>query len=429
MMYNKNNQYYFDGKILREAQKKMKHKTFKPEDVNGKRVLVRVDFNVPVKDGKVTDDNRIRAHASTVSKLLAAGAKVALASHFGRPKGKPVPEMSLSRIVPDVEKAYGAKVIFIDDCISPKISSELDYMPTGEAGSKASPGEIMLLENVRFYNEEQKNDLEFAKKLAAPFDAFVMDAFSASHRADSSTSAIMTLLPSYAGDVLAREAEMLGAVSSSDAEKPYVLILGGAKVSDKIAVIENLMKKTSKIVIGGGMAYTFLKARGFGIGGSLCDSERLDFARDMLENAKKAGVEILLPVDNIAAAAFDTKNKEDTSIIKGDIPDGMMGLDIGPETRELFRKAIVGAKTVLWNGPMGVFENPIFAEGSIAVGEAVAECTAKGGTTVVGGGDTAAAAAQFGLADKMSHVSTGGGASLEFCEGKELPGMEPLKIQ
>ena len=397
----------------------MKLRTFKPEDVSGKRVLVRVDFNVPVKDGKVTDDNRIRAHASTVSKLLAAGAAVALVSHFGRPKGKPVPEMSLSHIVPDMEKAYGVKAKFINDCISPKVRSELDSM---------SKGEIMLLENVRFYDEEQKNDLEFAKKLAAPFEVFVMDAFSASHRADSSTSAIMTLLPSFAGDVLAREAEMLGTVSSNDAEKPYVLILGGAKVSDKIAVIENLMKKTSQIVIGGGMAYTFLKAQGLGIGASLCDSEKLDFARSMLENAQKLGVEVLLPVDNVTAHTFDTKNENEIVIIEGEIPDGMIGLDIGPKTRELFRQVIVDAKTILWNGPMGVFENPLFAKGSIAIGEAVAECTDNGGTTVVGGGDTAAAVIQFGLADRVSHVSTGGGASLEFCEGKELPGMIPLKI-
>ena len=397
----------------------MKLKTFKPEDVSGKRVLVRVDFNVPIKDGKVTDDNRIRAHASTVSKLLDAGASVALVSHFGRPKGKPVPEMSLSHIIPDMEKVYGVKSKFVDDCISPDIRALLDSMPRGE---------IMLLENVRFYDEEQKNDLEFAKKLAAPFEVFVMDAFSASHRADSSTSAIMTLLPSFAGDVLAREAEMLGAVSSPDAEKPYVLILGGAKVSDKIAVIENLMKKVTKIVIGGGMAYTFLKAQGGAIGSSLCDTEKLDFARSMLENAKNAGVEVLLPVDNIVSQTFDAKNREETIIIEGDIPDGLMGLDIGPGTRELFRNAIVGAKTILWNGPMGVFENPLFASGSMEIGEAVAECTANGGTTVVGGGDTAAAVIQFGLADRMSHVSTGGGASLEFCEGKELPGMEPLKI-
>jgi phosphoglycerate kinase len=397
----------------------MKLRTFVPKDISGKHVLVRVDVNVPVKDFKVTDDSRIRAHASTISKLQAAGAKVALISHFGRPQGKPVPSMSLSHIAPDVEKAYGVKIKFIDNCISPKIRAELDSMPKDE---------ILLLENVRFYEEEQKNDLEFAKKLAASFDVFVMDAFSASHRADSSTSAIMTILPSFAGDVLEREARMLGAVSSSDAEKPYVLILGGAKVSDKIAVIENLMKKTSKILIGGGMAYTFLKAQGFKIGSSLCDGERLDFASNMLENALKLGVKILLPVDSIVAPTFNVTGKDETNVIDGDIPDGLMGLDIGPKTRNLFRSAITDAKTVLWNGPMGVFENPIFAAGTLAIGEAVATCTANGGTTVVGGGDTAAAVVQFGFADKMSHVSTGGGASLEFCEGKELPGMEPLKI-
>ena len=398
----------------------MKLKTFAPENVSGKRVLVRVDFNVPVKDGKVTDDNRIRAHSSTISKLLAAGSKVALVSHFGRPKGKPVPEMSLSHIAPDIEKVYGVKTRFVDDCISPKISAELESMPKGE---------ITLLENVRFYSEEQKNDLEFAKKLAAPFEVFVMDAFSASHRADSSTSAIMGVLPSFAGDVLAREAEMLGEVSSEDARKPYVLILGGAKVSDKIDVIENLMKKASKILIGGGMAYTFLKAQGMKIGYSLCDEEKLGFASNMLQTAEKMGVKIFLPIDSIVAPAFDVKSKSETNIIEGNILDGLMGLDIGPKTRSVFRNEITNAKTVLWNGPMGVFENPILAAGTIAVGEAVADCTANGGTTVVGGGDTAAAVIQFGLADRMSHVSTGGGASLEFCEGKELPGMAPLKIK
>ena len=398
----------------------MKLRTFVPKDVCSKRVLVRVDFNVPIKDGVVTDDNRIRAHASTVSKLLAAKAKVALVSHFGRPKGKPVLEMSLLHIASDIGKAYNVKVRFIDDCISTEIPAELDSM---------SKGEILLLENVRFYEEEQNNDLEFAKKLAAPFEIFVMDAFSASHRADASTSAIMTILPSFAGDVLAREAEMLSAVSSGDAKKPYVLILGGAKVSDKIAVIENLMKKTSKILIGGGMAYTFLKAQGLNIGSSLCDSERLDFANTMLSNAEKLGVEIILPVDSIAASDFNTVSKDNTIIVEGSIPDGLMGLDIGPKTCDLFSKAITDASTVLWNGPMGVFENPLFDAGTIAVGEAVAGCTANGGITVVGGGDTAAAVTQFGLAEKMSHVSTGGGASLEFCEGKELPGIKPLEIE
>jgi phosphoglycerate kinase len=327
--------------------------------------------------------------------------------------------MSLLHIAPEVEKVYQVKARFVDDCISPKILAELDSM---------SKGEIVLLENVRFYDEEQKNDVKFAKSLSASFEVFVMDAFSASHRADSSTSAIMTILPSYAGDVLAREAEMLSVVSSQDAPKPYVLILGGAKVSDKIGVIENLMKKTSKILIGGGMAYTFLKAKGVRIGSSLCDEARFDFACSMLESAEKLGVKILLPVDSVVAPSFDAKRADETNIIEGNIPDGLMGLDIGPKTRNLFRKAIIDARTVLWNGPMGVFENPLFEAGTIAIGETVAKCTAGGGTTVVGGGDTAAAVIQFGLADKMSHVSTGGGASLEFCEGKELPGIKPLII-
>jgi phosphoglycerate kinase len=381
----------------------MKLKTFSPGDVQEKKVLIRVDFNVPFKDGRVRDDNRIRAHTPTVAALADAGAKVAMVSHFGRPKGKVVPEMSLGQIRADVEKAYGRKTRFVDDCIGPKVTDAMNAL---------APGELLLLENVRFYAEEQRNDLEFAKKLAAPFDVFVMDAFSASHRADASTSAVMTLLPSFAGALLQREAEMLGAVSRTP-RKPYVLILGGAKVSDKIAVVENLMTKANTILIGGGMAYTFLKVRGHEIGKSLCDTERLDFARKMIEDAKKLGVNLLLPVDHVVAASLEAT--ETQTVDNDHIPADMMGLDIGPKTAELFASALDGAQTVLWNGPMGVFENHLFAQGTIRVGEAVGAVTAAGGTTVVGGGDTASAVKNFKLAEKMSHVSTGGGASLEFC--------------
>jgi phosphoglycerate kinase len=296
-----------------------------------------------------------------------------------------------------------------------------------EAALSALPkGELILLENSRFYAEEQKNDKAFAAKMAKPFDAFVMDAFSAAHRADVTTNGLMSLLPSFAGDVLIKEGEMLGAVSESPL-KPYVLILGGAKVSDKIDVVGNLLDKASTILIGGGMAYTFLKAQGNPIGKSLCEEDRLDFARATLEKAKSKGVKILLPVDSVVA---DGLNAEETATVDSNaMPADKMGLDIGPKTAKLFAEALTGAKSILWNGPMGVFENKLFAAGSIAVGEAVVKATAAGATSVIGGGDTASAVRQFGIDVKVSWVSTGGGASLEYCEGKKLPGMAPLETQ
>jgi phosphoglycerate kinase len=395
----------------------VKLKTFDFKDVEKKKVLVRVDFNVPFKNGKVQDDARIRAHASTIDKLVNAGAKVALVSHFGRPKGKPIPEMSLGQIAGDVEKAYGKKVRFVDDCVGEKVERALDSL---------AKGELLLLENVRFHDEEQKNDAGFAARLGKPFDAFVMDAFSASHRADASTNGIMSVLPSFAGDVLVKEGEMLGAVSESPA-KPYVLILGGAKVSDKIDVVGNLLDKATTILIGGGMAYTFLKAQGRPIGKSLCEEDRLDFARATLEKAKAKGVTVLLPVDNIVADGLEATETETAE--SDAMPEGKMGLDIGPKTAKLFADALNGAKSILWNGPMGVFENKLFAAGTIAVGEAVAKATAAGATSVIGGGDTASAVRQFGFEAKVSYVSTGGGASLEYCEGKKLPGMAPLEVK
>ena len=396
----------------------MKLRTFTPADVAGKKVLMRVDFNVPFKNGKVTDDARIRAHTSTLKKLLDAGAKVALISHFGRPKGKVDPAFSLSQIVPDIEKAYNLKVIFVNDCVGPKVA---------EAVNSLKPGEIVVLENSRFYPEEQKNDPEFSKKMAEGFDVFVMDAFSASHRADCSTSGVIPFVKAaFAGDLLEREGEMLGAVSENPA-KPYVLILGGAKVSDKIDIVGNLLDKATTILIGGGMAYTFLKAQGKEIGKSLCDEERLDFAKDTLKKAADMGVKILLPVDSVVASGIDAS---DTEVVSSDkMPADKMGLDIGPETVKNFIAALDGAKSILWNGPMGVFEDSKFAEGTKKLAEAVAEMTQKHGTiSVIGGGDTASAVRQFKVADKVSHVSTGGGASLEYCEGKKLPGMEPFRI-
>lgn len=396
----------------------MKLRSFSPRDVQGKKVLVRVDFNVPLKDGIVGDTTRIAAHKDTICALLQEGASVTLMSHLGRPKGKPAAELSLSQVAPEAEKIYGRPLSFSSECIGPRVE---------EALAALTPGGVLLLENLRFHPEEQENDDDFAQKLAAPFDAFVMDAFSASHRADASTNGIMKYLPSFSGFLLEREVAMLSKVSESP-EKPFVLILGGAKVSDKIAVIENLMDKATSMVIGGGMAFTFIKARGGRIGNSLFEAERADFALEMIKRAEERGVEILLPTDVVAAPEPRAEEGE-VVLPAGEIPEDLMGLDIGPETAEAFASHIETAKTVLWNGPMGVFENPLFAGGTKKVAQGVAAVTRGGGVTVVGGGDTAAAAKKLGFDKDVSHVSTGGGASLEFCEGKDLPGITPLLVK
>ena len=393
----------------------MKLRLFSHQDVAGKKVLLRVDFNVPVKNGEVADLTRILAHRDTISALLKSHAKVALCSHLGRPKGKKVPEMSLSHVAAAAEKALDHPVKFCSECIGPEV---------GTALASLAPGNLLLLENLRFHPEEQENDLKFAESLAAPFDVFVMDAFSASHRADASTNAIMNVLPSFSGFLLEREVNMLSAVSENP-EKPFILILGGAKVSDKIGVVEHLMDKATAILIGGGMAFTFLKAGGANIGRSLFESEKAGFALEMMKKADEKGVEILLPIDVVAGASLDM-SQGDRIVPADEIPEDLMGLDIGPKTAELFANKAAGAKTVLWNGPMGVFENPLFAKGTRAVAEGVARCTKNGGLTVVGGGDTASAAKQLGFDRDVSHVSTGGGASLEFCEGRQLPGIMPL---
>jgi len=393
----------------------MKLRLFSHQDVAGKKVLLRVDFNVPVKNGEVADLTRILAHRDTISALLKSHAKVALCSHLGRPKGKKVPEMSLSHVAAAAEKALDHPVKFCSECIGPEV---------GTALASLAPGNLLLLENLRFHPEEQENDPKFAESLAAPFDVFVMDAFSASHRADASTNAIMNVLPSFSGFLLEREVNMLSAVSENP-EKPFILILGGAKVSDKIGVVEHLMDKATAILIGGGMAFTFLKAGGANIGRSLFESEKAGFALEMMKKADEKGVEILLPVDVVAGASLDM-SQGDRIVPADEIPEDLMGLDIGPKTAELFANKAAGAKTVLWNGPMGVFENPLFAKGTRAVAEGVARCTKNGGLTVVGGGDTASAAKQLGFDRDVSHVSTGGGASLEFCEGRQLPGIMPL---
>lgn len=396
----------------------MRLKTFSPSDVAGKKVLVRVDFNVPLADGRVGDDTRIKAHLPTLTALRDAGAKIALVSHLGRPKGTVNLKYTLEPVGEELAKLTGWPVRFVSDCIGEKVD---------EAVADWKDGEVLLLENVRFHPEEEKNDMEFAKKLVKNFDVFVMDAFSAAHRAHASTRAAAELIPSFSGKLIDREITMLSA-ARDEPKKPFVLILGGAKVSDKIAVVENMLKKADTILIGGGMAFTFLKAQGLEIGKSLCEMEKLDFAAKMLEEAKALGVKILLPVDAVVAPEF--KADAPAKAVKADaIPQDEMGLDIGPETAELFAKEILAAKTVLWNGPMGVFEMPAFAKGTEAVAKALAGATANGALTVVGGGDSAAAIALFKMEDKVSHVSTGGGASLEFFEGKSLPGIEPYVVE
>ena len=396
----------------------MRLKTFSPSDVAGKKVLVRVDFNVPLADGRVGDDTRIKAHLPTLTALRDACAKIALVSHLGRPKGTVNLKYTLEPVGEELAKLTGWPVRFVSDCIGEKVD---------EAVADWKDGEVLLLENVRFHPEEEKNDMEFAKKLVKNFDVFVMDAFSAAHRAHASTRAAAELIPSFSGKLIDREITMLSA-ARDEPKKPFVLILGGAKVSDKIAVVENMLKKADTILIGGGMAFTFLKAQGLEIGKSLCETEKLDFAAKMLEEAKALGVKILLPVDAIVAPEF--KADAPAKAVKADaIPQDEMGLDIGPETAELFAKEILAAKTVLWNGPMGVFEMSAFAKGTEAVAKALADATANGALTVVGGGDSAAAIALFKMEDKVSHVSTGGGASLEFFEGKSLPGIEPYVVE
>ena len=395
----------------------MKLKTFLPGDVTGKKVLVRVDFNVPLSNGKVADVTRICAHLPTLRALKAAGAKVAMISHLGRPKGTADMKYSLKPVGEELANITGWDVRFVAECIGPEV----------EKASSDWGNEVLLLENVRFHPEEEMNGMEFAEKLAENFDIFVMDAFSAAHRAHSSTRAITEAIPSFAGLLMVKETEMLGAVRD-DPKKPFVLILGGAKVSDKIAVVENMMKKVDTILIGGGMAFTFFKAKGFEIGKSLCEEDKVEFASKMLDEAEKTGVKILLPLDVIAADEF--KADSDWSLVGPEaIPPGKMGLDVGPETVMVFTEAILSSKTVLWNGPMGVFEMPAFSKGTEAVARALVRATEMGSFTVVGGGDSAAAIAQFGIEDKVSHVSTGGGASLEFFEGKILPGIEPYEIK
>lgn len=389
-------------------------KTVKDVDVRSKRVLVRVDYNVPLDaNGNVSDDKRITASLPTINYLLEQGARIILCSHLGRPKGEVKKEFSLAPVAKRLKELLpGVNIYFASDCIGE------------EAQQKAAAlkdGEILLLENLRFHKEEEKNDPEFAKKLASLAEIYVNDAFGTVHRAHASTAGVAAYLPAVAGFLIGKELSIMGGALENP-ERPFVAILGGAKVADKIGVITNLLNKCDTLLIGGGMAYTFFKAMGYEIGDSLLDAESIDLAKQLMENAKQKGVKLLLPVDTVVAKAF-AADAEHMTVAANAIPVGWQGLDIGEKTRELFAAEIKNAKTVIWNGPMGVFEFPEFAKGTEAVAKACAEC---GGTTIIGGGDSASAVKKLGYADKMTHISTGGGASLEFLEGKVLPGVAAL---
>ncbi|MCI8703618.1 MAG: phosphoglycerate kinase [Anaerotignum sp.] len=387
-------------------------KTVDDLQVKGKRVLLRCDFNVPLQDGVITDENRITAALPTIQKLVDDGAKVILCSHMGKPKGEPKPELSLAPVAKRLSGLLGKDVVFAkDDTVVGENARA--------AVAKMQDGDVVLLENTRYRKEETKNEETFSKELASLADIFVNDAFGSSHRAHCSTVGVTAFVQESAvGYLMEKEIAFLGNAVNNP-ERPFVAILGGSKVSDKINVIRNLLEKVDTLIIGGGMAYTFSAAEGGKIGTSLLEEDKIPYALDMMKQAKEKGVRFLTPVDTVIAKEFknDTEYK---TVTAGEIPDGWMGLDIGEKTRELFADAIKGAKTVVWNGPMGVFEFENFAGGTKAVAEAMAAINA---TTIIGGGDSAAAVNQMGYGEKMSHISTGGGASLEFLEGKELPGV------
>jgi phosphoglycerate kinase len=391
--------------------------TIKDLDLRGKRVFLRVDFNVPLKDGVVTDDTRIRETLPTLKLAIEKGGRLLLASHLGRPKGGPDPKYSLRPAAKKLEELLGKPVAFGSDCVGPGV----------EGQSKAlRDGEVLVLENVRFHPEEEKNDENFSKQLAALCDGlFVCDAFGSAHRAHASVVGITKFVEkSAAGLLMEKELAYLGKAVTNPA-RPFVGILGGAKVSDKIEVVENLMKIADALLIGGGMAYTFLKSQGLPIGKSLVENDKLDLAKKILADAKAAGRKLLLPVDHVTAPEF----KADAPAKTGDVnstPDDRMGLDIGPKTVAAYAAEIANAKTIVWNGPMGVFEMPAFAKGTLDVAKAVAAATDAGATSIVGGGDSVAAVHQSGVAGRISHISTGGGASLEFLGGSKLPGVEAL---
>ncbi|XQY91426.1 phosphoglycerate kinase [Metabacillus sp. HB246100] len=391
----------------------MNKKSVKDIDVKGKVVFCRVDFNVPMKDGQVTDETRIRAALPTIQYLSEQGAKVVLASHLGRPKGEVVEELRLNAVAEKLQELSGKTVVKTDEAYGESVKSEI---------AKLEEGGVLLLENVRFYPGEEKNDPELAKAFADLADVYVNDAFGAAHRAHASTEGIAQHIPAVAGFLMEKELDVLGKALSNP-ERPFTAIIGGAKVKDKIGVIENLLNKVDNLIIGGGLAYTFIKALGHDVGKSLLEEDKIDLAKSFLDQAKEKGVNFYMPVDVVVADDFS--NDANTKVVSIDsIPSDWEGLDAGPKSREIYADVIKNSKLVIWNGPMGVFELDAFANGTKAVGQALAEATDT--YSVIGGGDSAAAVEKFGLADKMSHISTGGGASLEFMEGKELPGVVAL---
>ncbi|MGV2939884.1 phosphoglycerate kinase [Mesobacillus sp. LC4] len=391
----------------------MNKKTVKDVDVKGKRVFCRVDFNVPMKDGQVTDETRIRAALPTIQYLVEQGAKVLLASHLGRPKGQAVEELRLTPVAKRLSELLGKDVKKTDEAYGDSVKSEIDSM---------NEGDVLLLENVRFYPGEEKNDPELAKAFAELADVYVNDAFGAAHRAHASTEGIAKYIPAVSGFLMEKELEVLGKALSNP-ERPFTAIIGGAKVKDKIGVIDNLLEKVDNLIIGGGLAYTFVKAQGHEIGKSLLEEDKIDLAKSFMEKAKAKGVNFYMPVDAIVADDFSADANSKVVAIE-EIPSDWEALDIGPKTAETYRDVIQKSKLVIWNGPMGVFEIDKFAEGTKAVAQALAD--ANDTYSVIGGGDSAAAVEKFGLAEKMSHISTGGGASLEFMEGKQLPGVVAL---
>ncbi|MGE7876074.1 phosphoglycerate kinase [Peribacillus muralis] len=391
----------------------MNKKSIRDIELKGKRVFCRVDFNVPMQDGKISDDTRIKAALPTISYLTEQGAKVILASHLGRPKGQVVEELRLAPVAERLSELSGKDVQKADEAYGDSVQAIIDNMENGD---------ILLLENVRFYPGEEKNDPELAKSFAALADVYVNDAFGAAHRAHASTEGIAHHLPAVSGLLMEKELDVLGKALSNP-ERPFTAIIGGAKVKDKIGVIKNLLENVDHLIIGGGLGYTFIKAQGHEIGESLLEEDKIELAKSFIESAKEKGVKLHLPIDAVVTAEFSPD--AETEIVNIDsIPKEKMALDIGPKTSELYADIIKGSKLVIWNGPMGVFEFDKFANGTKTVAQALAD--AKDTYSIVGGGDSAAAAEKFGLAEKMSHISTGGGASLEFMEGKELPGVVAL---
>lgn len=388
-------------------------------DFTNKKAIIRVDFNVPLNESfDVTDDTRIRAALPTIKKILEKGGSAILMSHLGRPKEGPEEKFSLKHVLPALSGLLGQEVKFAPDCIGEE---------TLEIKKSLKPGEVLLLENLRFYKEETKGDEDFARKLSEGADVYVNDAFGTAHRAHASTTVVAQFFPgkSMFGYLIYSELKSMDKVIH-ESEKPFTAVMGGAKVSDKIMIIENLMEKCDNLIIGGGMTYTFIKAMGGNIGSSLCEEDKLELAAELIEKAKAKGVNLLLPVDNVAAEEFGNDAKTKITAVD-DVPEGWMGLDIGPETIKLFSGVIAASKTILWNGPMGVFEMSNYQKGTRSIAEAICKATASGAFSLVGGGDSVAAVNKYDMKDKVSYVSTGGGAMLEYIEGKELPGIKAIR--